>query len=197
MKGQIRWNKAALGRTVRIVAADTRFSMLAAVYKRWLTVGHSTRLPESCQSPAPCIAALEPHSRHKLRCNSEGLLSYSWVEIECQLDSSRSTRNGHIVRARHFQLNDSCGGICSHWKFTGAHRGITSSLVSCGAIDLNSATRPRQQTSLTFPPRHLTLGPSLRVGLTPTPTCHSGQGGLLRSRCGSQEQPSRKRQPSP
>ena len=92
---RIRWNEAALGRTVRIVASDMRFSMLVAVYKRWLTVGHFTGLPESCQSPVPCIAALEPHNRHKLRCNSEGLLSYSWVEIECQLDSSRSTRNGH------------------------------------------------------------------------------------------------------
>lgn len=42
---------------------------------------------------APC-AALEPHSRHKLRLTSESLLSDSWAEIEHQLDSSGSTRNG-------------------------------------------------------------------------------------------------------
>jgi len=42
-------------------------------------------------------AALEPHSRHKLRCDTEGQLSDSWAEIECQVDSSRSTRKGHFA----------------------------------------------------------------------------------------------------
>ena len=45
----------------------------------------------------PGYAALEPHSPHKLRGTSESPLSDSWAEIERQLDSSRSTHNGHFA----------------------------------------------------------------------------------------------------
>ena len=44
----------------------------------------------------PCRCTEDP-GRHKLRCASEGRLSDSWAEIERQLDSSRSTRNGHFA----------------------------------------------------------------------------------------------------
>ena len=78
-----------------MTAIDNNRSRLLLVVKRLFTV-------VTCMT---VFAALEPHSRHKLRCDSEGQLFDSWAEIERQLDSSRSTRNGHIVRARHFQLN--------------------------------------------------------------------------------------------
>lgn len=49
-------------------------------------------------------AAQKLHSRHKLRCDSEGQLSASWAEIERQLDSSGSTRNGHERAVRNGQF---------------------------------------------------------------------------------------------
>ena len=52
--------------------------------------------PVSGHRRIPANAALEPHSPHKLRGTSESPLSDSWAEIERQLDSSRSTRNGHL-----------------------------------------------------------------------------------------------------
>jgi hypothetical protein len=37
------------------------------------------------------------HSRHELRCDSNGPLSDSWAEIERQLASTGRTRNGHLA----------------------------------------------------------------------------------------------------
>ena len=66
----------------------------------------STERPGSRRSAGH--AALKPHSRHKLRCASDGPLSDSWAEIERQLASSGSTRNGHKVVCQRSLATDCC-----------------------------------------------------------------------------------------